>query len=128
MSDNVPSSDSGHRALAGRHRAPASQPAADPVTAVNALRTALCARGVTCTWIKPVDQDTAMLIAGERIVVCRDGLFWWATGKFRSGRTVLTIHAITDPDGAARRLVRAEAGAMAAGTSQARSPCCQARR
>lgn len=47
--------------------------------------------------MKIVDEDTAILIAGEQIVVCRGGRFWWATGRYRSGRTILATNEVADP-------------------------------
>lgn len=93
---------------AGRHRPPVSTSTADTLTAVALLRTALSDRGISSR-IKAVDAETAMLTAGEEIVLCRDGCFWWRTGKFREGRAVTAVHAADDPTGAARRLARCNA-------------------
>lgn len=107
----------GHHTPAGRHRAPASGPAADQVVAITALRAALADRSVTCTRIKVVDDHTAMLVAGERIVLYRHSRFWWATGRFRAGRAILATHDAADPHGAARRLTRPAADPDAARTA-----------
>jgi len=93
----------------------ASGPLTDPVTAITLLRTALSDRGIASTRIKVVDAGTAMLVAGEQIVLCRDGCFWWATGRFREGRTVVAAHDVADPCGAARRLARPHVGLQSAG-------------
>ncbi len=60
-------------ATAGWHRAVASGPLTDPVTAITLLQTALSDRGIASTRIKVVAAGTAMLMAGEQIVLCRDG-------------------------------------------------------
>jgi len=76
----------------------------DPVTAISWLQAALSDHGIISTPPRVVDQSTAMLIADEQIVLCRDQCFWWATGRFREGRPVTRFHAVADPAGAARRL------------------------
>jgi hypothetical protein len=107
MSDrNAPSSAGGHGAPTGRHRAAARAQVNDPVTAATLLRAALAERGISGR-VKAVDADTGMLLAGEQIVLCRDGCFWWATGRFREGRSITGVHDAADPAGAARRLARA---------------------
>ncbi|HUZ27182.1 MAG TPA: hypothetical protein VMV07_25815 [Streptosporangiaceae bacterium] len=55
---------------------------------------------------KVADERTTMLIAGRQIVLCRDHWFWWATGRFREGRTITAAHPTADPAGAARRIAR----------------------
>jgi hypothetical protein len=104
MSYDAPPAAASSPAPAGRHRA-ASPQVTDPVTAATLLRAALSGYGIASR-IKPVDADTAMLIAGEQIVLYRDGCFWWPTGRFREGRTITGIHSAADPAGAARRLAR----------------------
>lgn len=96
-------------ALAGRHGVAASMQGTDPVAAAALLRAALSDHGITSR-IKPVDTDTALLIAGEQIVLYHDGCFWWPTGRFREGRTITGIHTAADPAGAARRLARHRPG------------------
>lgn len=89
----------------------ASGPLTDPVTAITLLQTALSDRGIASTRIKVVDAGTAMLMAGEQIVLCRDGCFWWATGRFRKA----AAHDVADPCGTARRLARPHASPQSAG-------------
>ena len=87
---------------------PAGGHLTDPVTAISRLRAALSDRDITSTWTKAVDERTTMLIAGRQIVLCRDQWFWWATGRFREGRTITGAHPTADPAGAARRLADLE--------------------
>jgi hypothetical protein len=105
VSDTKVPSRTGRPEATGQTRPPVSTSAADTLTAVALLGTALSDRGISSR-IKAVDAETAMLTAGEQIVLCRDGCFWWRTGKFREGRAVTAVHAAADPAGAARRLAR----------------------
>jgi hypothetical protein len=105
VSENSAAPASGARGAPGPHQqAAAGGNLPGPLTAAAMLQAALPGRGITSSRIKAVDQGTAMLVAGKRIVLCRDGCFWWATGRFRDGRTVVAVHDAADPAGAARRL------------------------
>jgi hypothetical protein len=53
-----------------------------------------------------VSSEAAVLIAGRDLVTVAHGRYWWRTGRVRQGRDVMRHHAVSDPQGAARRLAR----------------------
>jgi hypothetical protein len=78
----------------------------DAMTAITRLQTALSGHDITGTSVWRTGEGTAMLLAGERIVQCSGGCFWWDTGRFRGGRSVAAFRTATDPAGAASCLAR----------------------
>lgn len=53
-----------------------------------------------------VSSEAAVLIAGHDLVAVAHGRYWWRTGRVRQGRDLFRHHAVSDPQGAARRLTR----------------------
>jgi hypothetical protein len=109
MSEDGAVPASGGRGAPDRRQPTARGHLPSPLTAAAMFQAALPDRGITSSRIKAVDQGPAMLVAGERIVLCCDGCLWWATGRFRDGRTVVAIHRPAGR-GAARRAARRLAG------------------
>jgi hypothetical protein len=80
----------------GRGRPVAGGQPGAPEAAVTVLQAELTDCGVTSSWIRAVDEGTAMLVAGKQIVLCCDGCFWWATGRFgRAGLSRLSTPPVT---------------------------------
>ena len=63
-----------------------------------------------------VSSEAAVLIAGRDLVTVAHGRYWWRTGRVREGRDVMRHHAVSDPEGAARRLASQVAPAWSGST------------
>jgi hypothetical protein len=105
-------------------------PAVQTAKAIEGLRLALAASGVTGTYVHD-EAGAAMLgcprtqgwnspAAGDLVIWCDGKWFWWQTGRVRRGRRILTLHSAADPAGAARRI--SELRALAGGDGRNATP------